>query len=310
MFTNNNEWSPLGGKDPLKNLAIKDYIPPLLQDVQYWTHTESSNKHKQRENAWKNSLKFNGGAVNKNHHPQREISPQNGINSAVVASHNNNNFHHQKSTSSLNKHHQTRQAAPPQQQQQHDKFMYYSVKPAQNWQKQSPPTPKPSSYQSDWTNEKMKVPQKMQHEDTIALGSHLQHVGKFEQQKINNEIVDIKPIKIHNTTSILMEKLVSPEDVNSLAAMPPIEKSTVAVQIGKFSDPESYVNMVIQGHSRVKTFGNSARDEIGKYLPEIHTVQGPENPIVAYVETFKGKDKKVSVKKLFEFLSGDSSEKK
>lgn len=291
VFTNNNEWSPLGGKDPLKNLAIKDYIPPLLSDVQYWTHSESSNKHKQRETTWKNSMKFN------KNHQHHEISQQNGINSAA------HNFHHQKSTM-RNHQHQTRQANANM---HHDKFVYYSLKPSNNWQKH-PPTTKPYQNQNEWKNEKMKS--SVMHEDSISLGTHLQ-IGKFDQHKKNE--IDIKPMKIYNTTSILMEKLVNPEDVNSLAAqtMPAIEKSNVAVKIGKFSDPESYVNMVIQGHSRVKTFGNSAKDEIGKYLPEIHTVQGPENPIVAYVENFKAKDKKVSVKKLFEFLtSGESVEKK
>lgn len=58
------------------------------------------------------------------------------------------------------------------------------------------------------------------------------------------------------------------------------EKKSNVIEIPPISSRNDYNNIVIEGHSRVKTYGSTAEeDEISKYLPRIRFIEEPENPI-------------------------------
>lgn len=71
-------------------------------------------------------------------------------------------------------------------------------------------------------------------------------------------------------------------------------------------------NLIIEGHSKVKTYGSKNDDPIGNRLPNIRPIQAKENPIVEHVtnnestrpEFLKAKSKQTAMTSLLSLLDG------
>lgn len=53
----NNQWTPVGHSDPLKNDPTFDYVPPTLGSVRYWSDDNNVNKRSNQNQTNKTSGK-------------------------------------------------------------------------------------------------------------------------------------------------------------------------------------------------------------------------------------------------------------
>lgn len=94
----------------------------------------------------------------------------------------------------------------------------------------------------------------------------IQHI---DPQDINALAVNF--VKEYEMTTEEIEKKNENED----------EKKSNVIESPPISSLNDYNNIVIEGHSRVKTYGSTAEeDELSRLRPRIRFIQEPENPVV------------------------------
>jgi hypothetical protein len=121
------------------------------------------------------------------------------------------------------------------------------------------------------------------------------------QQKTNNMQTEAPPqIPIAKIpTSEIVIQHIDPKDINALAVNfvkeyemttkvidekkneNEEEKKSNVIEIPPIASFNDYNNIVIEGHSRVKTYGSTAEeDELSRLRPRIRFIEEPQNPIV------------------------------